>query len=128
MKQLTFLSILLFTSLGFSQNTGMIVGNVMDKEFNSQPLVYANISIKGTSIESTSDITGLFHIENLDDGDYTLICSFVGYETKEIHVHVSSNQPTDVNIPLAASTISLNELALLTNAAQKDDKSAAVLN
>tara|TARA_R110001583_G_scaffold63364_5_gene185605 strand:- start:4560 stop:4889 length:330 start_codon:yes stop_codon:yes gene_type:complete len=107
---------------------GMIVGNVLDKEYNNEPLLYANISIKGTSIQSTSDITGLFHIENLPDGDYTLICGFIGYDTKEVKVHVSAAQPAEVKIPLAASTVSLNELAALDNIAIRNDKTSVASN
>lgn len=124
MKQLLILSIFLFTSLGFAQNTGLIVGKVLDKELNNEPLVFANISIKGTSTEISSDTTGLFVIENLEDGDYTLVCSFVGYETKEINVHVNASQPVELNIPLAASTVSLNDLAALGNIATRDDQTS----
>ncbi|WP_339918014.1 carboxypeptidase-like regulatory domain-containing protein [Yeosuana marina] len=124
MKQLLILSIFLFTSMGFAQNTGLIVGKVLDKELNNEPLVFANIAIKGTSTEFNSDTTGLFVIENLEEGDYTLVCSFVGYETKEINVHVNATQPVELNIPLAASTVSLNDLAALGNIATNDDRTA----
>lgn len=128
MRPLFTLLLLAFSSLGIAQNTGMIVGNVVDKELNNGPLIYADISIKGTSVGSTTDMTGLFHIENLEDGDYTLVCSFVGYETKEVNVHVSSAQPTDINIQLAASTVSLNELASLGNIATSNDKTPVASN
>ena len=85
--------------------------------------------IKGTTIESTSDITGLFLIENLSDGDYTLVCNFVGYETKEINVHVSALEPTEVNISLEPSTISFNELAAINNnVTKKEDKTSLAIN
>lgn len=90
--------------------------------------MFASIFIKGTAIASDSDITGLFLLENLADGDYTLVCNFIGYETKELIVHVNSMQPTEVNISLAPSTISLNELAALSSVAKKDDKTAVALN
>ena len=73
-------------------------------------------------------MTGLFHIENLPEGDYTLICSFIGYDTKEVNVHVSATQPAEVKIRLAASTVSLNELAALSNIASKNDKASVAVN
>lgn len=128
MKQLITLLLFTFSSLGFAQNMGLIVGKVMDKDMNNEPLVFANVSIKGTAIESTSDITGLFLLENLADGDYTLVCNFVGYETKELQVHVSSMEPTEVKVSLAPSTISLNELASLASVAKKEDKTSIAIN
>ena len=100
----------------------------MDNEIQNSPLVFADVAIKGTSIKSHTDITGLFVIEHIEDGDYTLVCSFIGYETQEINVSVNSGQPTEVKLALAASTISLLELASITSVSQKDDKTASVLN
>ncbi|WP_445736186.1 carboxypeptidase-like regulatory domain-containing protein [Mariniflexile sp.] len=128
MKYAFTLFILAFTSLGFSQNTGMVVGKIMDNELQNRPLVFSDVAIKGTSIKSNTDVTGLFVIENLKDGDYTLVYSFVGYETQELNVKVVSGQPTEVKLGLSATTVSLLELASITSVAQKDDKTASVLN
>tara|TARA_R110002050_G_scaffold57866_7_gene130225 strand:+ start:9730 stop:10113 length:384 start_codon:yes stop_codon:yes gene_type:complete len=125
MKHLIYISLFLFTAFSFGQNTGLIVGKVLDKEMNDSPLVLANVAIKGTSIKLDTDLTGLFVIENLEDGDYTLVCSFVGYESQEIDVHVDSMDPTEVKLSLAASTISLNDLALVMASADSDTKTTS---
>ncbi|MFH6768423.1 carboxypeptidase-like regulatory domain-containing protein [Gaetbulibacter aquiaggeris] len=128
MKQLITLLLLTFSSISFAQNTGLIVGKVTDKELNNEPLMFASISVKGTAIASETDFTGIFLIENLAEGDYTLVCNFIGYETKELTIRVSSMQPTEINISLAPSTISINELTALSSVAKKDDKTAVALN
>ncbi len=122
MKRFIYLILILFSTASFSQNTGLIVGKVMDKELDNTPLVLANVSVKGTSAGANTDLTGLFIIEDLKPGDYTLVCTFVGYETQEIHVHVDALIPAEVNLSLAASTISLSELASITSTSQKEDK------
>nr|WP_233164050.1 carboxypeptidase-like regulatory domain-containing protein [Snuella sedimenti] len=118
------LSFLLFTSFCFGQNNGMIVGKIMDKELDNSPLVLANVSVKGTDLRANTDITGLFLIENLKDGDYTLVCSFLGYETKEVKVRVQSEKPAEVKLSLGASSISLDDLEAITSIAQKEDKTS----
>lgn len=128
MKLVVTLFILSFTSLCFSQNTGMIVGKIMDNELQNSPLIFADIAIEDTSIKCNSDLTGLFVLENLKDGAYTLICSFVGYETQKINVTVISGQSTDVKLGLNASTVSVLELASIASIAQKEDKTASILN
>lgn len=130
MKHLITLSLVFFSSLCFSQNNGLIVGNVLDAEVNNDPLIYAKISIKGTAMETTTDLSGLFLFENLEDGDYTLVCNFTGYESKELNVKIVAGNTEEINVSLKASTISLNEFELLGTTAQnqKDDKSVSVLN
>ncbi|MDO7173516.1 carboxypeptidase-like regulatory domain-containing protein [Mariniflexile sp. AS56] len=122
MKQLIYTALLLFTALSFGQNTGFIIGKVLDNEVNNAPLVLANVSIKGTATTLNTDLTGLFIFENLKAGDYTLVCSFAGYETKEINVHVTDLEATEIKVSLSASTISLDELAMLTSMANVDEK------
>ncbi|WP_445957829.1 carboxypeptidase-like regulatory domain-containing protein [Yeosuana sp.] len=128
MKHVFTFLFLMFSSLTFAQNMGLIVGKVVDKEMNQEPLIYANISIKGTPIESDSDITGLYILENLKDGNYTLVCSFIGYETKEQNIQIVSGQPTQVNFSLEPTTISLHDLASLNTIAKDVDKISVALN
>ncbi|AUP79021.1 carboxypeptidase-like regulatory domain-containing protein [Flavivirga eckloniae] len=128
MKQLSIFLILLFTSFCFSQNTGIITGKLMDKEFDNNPLVFADVAIKGTSIKATTNQTGLFVIENLEDGDYTLVCSFIGYETKELKVKVVSGNCDHIKTSLGASTLPLLELASISNTTSEKDNKTTRLN
>ncbi len=115
---------------GFSQNTGLIVGKITDETLNNSPLVLASVSIKGTEIKASTDQTGLFVIENLNAGNYTLVCSFLGYESKEVNVQVDALNPLELKLSLAASTISIDDLAAITSIAQKEetDSSSKALN
>jgi hypothetical protein len=126
MRHLIFLFILLFSSFCFAQNTGFIVGKVLDNEFNDAPLSFANISVKGTNIVSNSDLNGLFLIEYLEAGNYTLVCHFAGYETKEIEIKIISGTSTEVKIDLVAKTMSLAQLG--PTISQKQDNKVTALN
>jgi hypothetical protein len=86
---------------------------VLDQEVNNEPLMYANVSINGTTLETSADTNGFFQIDNLADGDYILTFSFNGYETKELNVKVSSNQTTNVSASLMARTLVLSDLVSL---------------
>ena len=119
---------MLFATVGYAQNTGLIVGKVMDNEMENEPLVFTNIAVKGTSIEVQSDLTGLFVIENLEADDYTLVFSFPGYETQEVKVHVDALQPAELQVSLSASTVSLSDLAIITSTVTlKEENSLTVL-
>src|SRR5690606_9236522 len=69
----------------------------------------------GTNNGTTSDLDGLFSFENLQVGNYNLIISFVGYESIELNdVEVVSNKVTNLNIPLSASSATLDEVVIRT--------------
>ena len=124
MKYLISLTFLIVSSFCFSQSNGMIVGKVLDGEFDNNPLIFADVSIKETGIKLATDQTGLFVVENLEDGDYTLVCSFIGYETKELQVKVVSGISEDINISLIASAISIGDLTSIASNSDKVSKSS----
>src|SRR5690606_26346348 len=75
-----------FSSILTAQSTASIAGKLIYKEFNNEPLAFGSVLIKGTTIGTTSDMDGLYVFNNLNEGRYTLIYSYVGYETKELEV------------------------------------------
>ncbi|XCF06981.1 carboxypeptidase-like regulatory domain-containing protein [Tamlana crocina] len=121
MKHIIVIAAILFSTLSFSQKTGLIVGKVLDNEVENAPLVLADISIKDTEVKASTDQTGMFVIENLKAGDYTLVCSFVGYEPQEVDVHVDGFNPVELKLTLEASNVSMDDIALamaMANAGQ----------
>ena len=126
MKRFTLLFFLLTITLSHAQNTGSVVGKLTDKEYNNEPLAFANILIKGTTKGTTSDFDGLYQLENLDPGIYTLVFSFVGYETVEIQATVVAGKVTEVNVPMGASAASLDEV-IITTTAKRESETALLL-
>ncbi|WP_179009163.1 TonB-dependent receptor [Winogradskyella forsetii] len=118
---------LLTTIVCLSQGTGSIAGKLTDQDYNNEPLPFANIVIKGTTTGTTSDIDGLYIFENLEPGAYTVVYSFVGYETQEITVDVVSGKVTTVNVPMGASSASLDEV-VITTTARKESEIALLLD
>ena len=122
---------LLFTLLvcfqGISQDTGSIVGKIIDKEFNDEPLAFANVLIKGTTKGTTSDFDGLYELNNLEPGAYTLVFSFVGYETQEIEANVEAGKVTTINLSMGANPGALDEV-VITTTARKDSEVALLLD
>lgn len=108
MKQILYLAIFFISALSYAQNAGSISGNLLDYESNNNPLIYAKVSIKETGAQVLSNETGFFKFENLSNGEYTLVSSFIGYETKESKIKVTSNS-TNIKLVLKPSTISLED-------------------
>jgi TonB-dependent receptor len=128
MKKLLLLFTLLITAISFAQSTGSINGKLTDKEYNNEPLPFANVVIKGTSTGTTSDIDGLYKFEDLEVGSYTLVFSFVGYETQEIKVDVVAGESKIVNVVMGASAATLDEVVLTPITARKESESALLMD
>ena len=87
------LLILLLTNNGissnlFAQGVGSIEGWVIDIVTN-EPLSGANIIIEGSAQGSTTDEQGRFYIGQVDKGEHSILCSYIGYDKKRIMVDVS---------------------------------------
>jgi hypothetical protein len=110
MKHIIYIAIFFISALSYAQETGSISGKLLDVESNNAPLMFAKVVIKETGAELLSDEKGDFKFENLENGEYTLVSSFVGYETKESKIKVEANKTTALKLTLEASTLSLEDL------------------
>lgn len=80
MKKIILFLILPIFLLG--QATGGINGYLRDKS-TGEPLIYANVMLKGTNFGTASDVHGYFVINGIPRGEYQLIVSMMGYEEIE---------------------------------------------
>lgn len=129
MKYIFVLLLLTSSFLGICQETGSIVGTLTDKEVNDEPLAFANVLIKGTTKGTTTDFDGLYEIANMEPGSYTVVFSYLGYETIEIpDVEVIAGKVTTINVPMSASEgVSLDEV-VVTTSVRKDSETALLLD
>ncbi|MDY8134967.1 TonB-dependent receptor [Aquimarina sp. 2201CG5-10] len=125
MRKIVILCALLVVGILSAQETGSITGTLLDKEANDQPLPFANVLIKGTTKGTTTDFDGLYTIENLEPGNYTLEFSFIGYETLDKEVVVKANETLTVNASIGASAAALDEVIIKTTT--KKESEAAIL-
>ncbi|TNJ45314.1 TonB-dependent receptor [Tamlana fucoidanivorans] len=125
MRKITILLILFITGFTYAQ-TGSVVGKLTDKEYNNEPLAFANVLIKGTTKGTTSDFDGLYAFNDLQVGDYVLVFSFVGYETQEIPVTITAGNVSELNVTMSASAASLDEV-VITTTTKRESETALLL-
>lgn len=116
-----------FTTIMSAQSTASIAGKLIDKEYNDEPLAFGNVLIKGTTTGTTSDIDGVYRFNDLDEGHYTLIYSFIGYETKELEVALEAGKVVSVDVEMMASSAALDEV-LITTTTRKESETALLLH
>ena len=120
-KIIRIISVLFFSILRTYSQYG-ITGTVIDGDFN-EPLPFANVLVKETGDGVTTDFDGKYTIE-LSSGNYTLIFSFVGYETKEItNIKVSGDNYTITDIVLNSVAQGLEEVVVTVDARRNTESS-----
>ncbi|SEJ39539.1 TonB-linked outer membrane protein, SusC/RagA family [Dyadobacter sp. SG02] len=87
-------------------------GKVTDEAGQALPGV--NVTIKGTTRGTSTDVNGLYSLESVNDPD-VLVFSFVGYLAKEIPVGAASK----LDIVLAQDTKALEEIVVVGYGTQK---------
>ncbi|MBB5440661.1 TonB-linked SusC/RagA family outer membrane protein [Pedobacter sp. AK017] len=75
-------------------------GRLVDSE-SGQPLAGATVKVKGTNRSMTTNIDGVFFIQNVDD-DAVLEISYVGYKAKEVK---AAKEIGDIKIEMVSSDL-----------------------
>ncbi len=88
-KFVLFVSIFLVAFKGFSQESVILRGRVID-EVNQVPLVGASIFLKHPNTGTTTDKNGYFSLK-IQPGEDSLVVSFVGYRPEILNVYGSDS-------------------------------------
>lgn len=89
---------------------GVLKGKLLSTD--EQPIPFGNILIKGTSIGVNADSEGVFAINGLETGVYSVVASAVGFESKEVKVNVLSGDITEIKIHLTEEMMNLDEVVV----------------
>lgn len=92
-----------------------ISGTVSDE---SQTLAGANLIVKDTYKATTTNTNGSYVLNNLKAGEYTLVVSYIGYETKEFVIQLSAD--TEQNITLNKRSVVSDEVIVSATRAAKN--------
>ena len=127
MRKLLFLfSILLFTSTVFGQ-TGNIRGFIYDKS-SGEPIMFCNVFLQGTTIGAPTDINGMYNISKVAAGDYTIMVTYIGYDTSSVNISLKAGKVLTKNLEISESSVKLNEVRISAERAEmKTEVRAAVI-
>lgn len=104
--------IFLFSNLSKGQAT--ISGTVIADD-SGKPLPGVNVYLSGTSIGSSTDKTGEFHIETDETGNFNLVLSFVGFKKQVIPIKITTSTSLEKNIRLEERVTEMQEVEVKTS-------------
>lgn len=106
MKKGLVILLLFYTALSFSQLTikGKVHNNI------HEPLEGASVYFNNTTVGTITNSKGEFELK-IQEGNYNLIVSYIGYKTKKILIN-SENKHQKITIQLQEDTNVLNEVVI----------------
>ena len=124
--------LVLFPQLSYSNehpikdSDANIVGHVTDKH-TKEHLPYITIKLKGTTIGSTTDATGHYHLVNLPEGDFIMEISSIGYKTITREVKLQKGKTLEINFEIEEDLVSLEEVVVSANRSETTRRMAPTL-
>ena len=111
---LFFLSI---NTLVYAENN-TISGFITDKE-TGEALIGANVFIQETGNGMSTDKNGYYVLQNISSGNYSLIVSYIGYNTFKKDIVVLENESIKMDISLIIEALEINEVEVSAEKLQR---------
>ena len=112
LKTLQLLLVFLFAGKMYSQNTGILTGQIIDAK-TQIPLSGATVLLENTNLGVISDSKGFFKIESIPTQTYNVSVQYLGYQTlTEYNVIVKSVGNTPLLFRLEESPSTLSEVTV----------------
>jgi len=106
---LTFL--ILYSLITTAQQKTTILGYVKDAD-SGEPLVFANVLIRGTNIGTTTDENGFYELKNISPGKYKVEVRMTGYKKQIRSVTIKDEKFVQLNFGLVTKVIEMEEVTI----------------
>ena len=117
MKWITLTALCLMSALAWAQ-TGTVTGTVTDAT-TGEPLVGANVYLKGARSGTVADLDGAFTLV-APAGDQEIIASYVGYAAVSRRITIAAGGKMSLNFSLAHTCLLSEEIVV--SASRKAEK------
>ena len=102
-----FILLVLISAFGFSQTT--LKGTVYS---GKEPLSFASIYLKEIKKGAQTDENGKYEITNIEAGSYTIIASYMGYQTERRTIIITADNKSQINFNLKEDANNLEEVVV----------------
>jgi hypothetical protein len=110
----------MLSSFCFAQKA-TVSGLILDKEYDNEPLAFANVMLKGTTNGTSTDENGKYSL-TVSAGSHTLVIGFLGYKSVEISITVKANEKKIINYTLETEGVMLDDIVLTATVTQESVK------
>ncbi|MCI0695766.1 TonB-dependent receptor [candidate division KSB1 bacterium] len=119
--------IILMAPSAFAQNSGRLKGKVVDAQ-TGEPLPSANVFIDQTTMGAATDLDGVYTINAIPPGTYTVVTSMLGYAKVQVNgVKITDKEVVVLDFPLKPEAI-VGEAVVVEVEALKNTEAALLRN
>jgi hypothetical protein len=111
-----------FSELHAQESTATVRGFVYDKS-SGEPILFTNVFLKGTTYGASTDVNGFFTISKVPAGTYTLMSTYLGYDTAQVEITLKPGAILNQKLFLNKSSIRLSEIEV---SAEKQEQLTSV--
>jgi hypothetical protein len=105
------LFIFVIVSLIAQAQNGTVRGFVYEEE-TGEAVIFTNVFLKGTSIGASTDVNGYFSVTQIPEGQYTLMVTYLGYDTFSEEITVRAGDITTEKIFLKKSSVQMQTVEI----------------
>jgi hypothetical protein len=114
-------SLLAMESGAGEADTGSISGFVND-EADGEGLIIANVYLEEILVGTSTNASGYYVIPKVPAGRYTLVCSYIGYQTFKKQVEVGSGADLKLNVVMAWEVLEAEETVVRVDSIETVEK------
>ncbi len=108
---------LLLVALPLTLFAGSVTGKITEAD-SRRPLEGANVTLEGTQYGAATDVNGIYRIDNVPFGSYTIVVSVIGFEKSSRKITVSGVKT--INFELTIKALNLSQLEVLASRADRN--------
>jgi TonB-dependent starch-binding outer membrane protein SusC len=97
--------------LGVLAQTATLTGELKDD--TGEPLIGATIVFEGTTQGTTSNLDGIYTINDIKPGTYNIKFSYIGFETTMIPITFKAGEVVRKNLSMKSDGVLLNEAVII---------------
>jgi len=101
-----------------------IVGHVVCQ---GKHIPFASVSLKGTTIGTSTDETGHFQLIHLPEGEQTIVVTNIGYKSQEKKITVRANTTLEIKFHLEEDILNLEEVVVSADRSEQKRTEAPVI-
>jgi len=96
-----------FFTVQINAQNAMVRGFVYEAS-SGEPIIFSNVYLEGTTYGGSTDINGHFNITKIPRGNYTLLVTFLGYDTLRETIQLQENTIINRRFELKEGSVSLS--------------------
>ncbi len=109
---------LLAASANLNAQTASVRGFVYEAG-SGEAAMFANVQLEGTTFGASTDVNGYFMITKVPEGKYTLLVTYLGYDSVKTVVYLKKNEILDKKFFLKKSAVKLETVTINAEYAER---------